>query len=58
MSCVVPANDKHYGYGDPCLILKFLIRFNATASCHNKRRELYVFLLINDDREAGGHILI
>ena len=22
-----PPNDKHYGHGDPCLILKFLIRF-------------------------------
>ena len=26
-----PPNDKHDGYGDPCLILKFLIRFNTTA---------------------------
>ena len=26
-----PPNDKHYGYGDPCLILKFLIRFNTAA---------------------------
>ena len=25
-----PANDKHVGHGDPCLILKFLIRFTAT----------------------------
>ena len=26
-----PPNDKHYGHGDPCLILKFLIRFNRAA---------------------------
>ena len=26
-----PANEKHDGHGDPCLILKFLIRFNTTA---------------------------
>jgi len=26
-----PPNDKHVGHGDPCLILKFLIRFNTTA---------------------------
>ena len=26
-----PANDKHEGHGDPCLILKFLIRFNTPA---------------------------
>ena len=26
-----PANDKHVGHGDPCLILQFLICFNTTA---------------------------
>ena len=26
-----PPNDKHAGHGDPCLYLKFLIRFNTTA---------------------------
>ena len=26
-----PPNDKHYGYGDPCLILKFLLRFHTAA---------------------------
>jgi len=26
-----PPNDKHVGHGDPCLILRFLIRFNTTA---------------------------
>ena len=26
-----PPNDKHVGHGDPCLYLKFLIRFNMTA---------------------------
>ena len=25
------ANDKHVGHGDPCLYLKYLIRFNTTA---------------------------
>ena len=35
-----PANDKHAGHGDSCLYLWFLIRFNTTASCRNKLREL------------------
>ena len=26
-----PPNDKHVGHGDPCLILKFLIRFHTAA---------------------------
>ena len=26
-----PPNDKHAEHGNPCLILKFLIRFNTTA---------------------------
>ena len=26
-----PPNDKHVRHGDPCLMLKFLIRFNTAA---------------------------
>ena len=27
----IPPNDKHVGHGDPCLMHKFLIRFNTAA---------------------------